>query len=425
MALERLGQEQQWQFWRQGGQQLLFEPVNKGFLLRVRKANIKHILHVQEEQQFIAEFFGQLIGHGYLPKVLIVRVSSYFLQYLQHELLSAAVSQVTSIDTRLGPESVLLDTCTNSVTLIQDWRKVCPSNEFACLSNQFCLELKPKYASLPRTKLIPPSYKQKYLIYRCNRCCVKKDNQPTYIYCPSDIFSGDENKIYRALYSLVEQKRKYLQILSTSCPIEKNNQWEFILPLTTHILYRETPFLQRLYQIQLLDILDYKGVEMVWNRLLSMNPNRAMELEQTCYKKKFTSDWLEKERQDIETRHIPLIMNTKQEEQERRDWCWNGNIAKLQTCFDEAVAYLDTLEEKELQRLLEDFLLSTIAKDCSILIHVVEEYPNMVIDDCIWNRLTFMNSIYYYRIALIDLEPKSLNKLSQWLEEDHSFLLNE
>ncbi|EME30203.1 uncharacterized protein Gasu_23600 [Galdieria sulphuraria] len=404
-------EEEEWKYFRCGGRHILFEPMgkqplSKGLLLRVRRQDARQFtsLEVTEEQRFVRDFFGTNIGFHYLPKAYNVSVSTGFLCELSRSLHCQLV------------EGKDVDVLSKSVILIRDQRKV-PCTTAVCSEDCICIEWKPKYMLLPRSRLVPaPISQYKYRYYRSN--LKNFQSEDSLVYTPEDILSFQHDRIRRALVSLIRQKSKYLQLLHPHQPEPISSTiLETKLDILVHIICKEAILFSRLRMIQQLDILDYEGAKLALEALETLKDSDLEKLEKKIYGKSFTPGWLKEELLYLNSFHDMIF--DSDEEETRMHWCLTGDIQKLERSFLQGLSCLHSLESGELERILGDFLYSTITKDCSLLISFVQvsENSNCYLSD-MWKPIYIEQRMYYYSISVIDLEPKSLKKLKIWLEND-------
>ncbi|GJD08370.1 hypothetical protein Gasu2_26760 [Galdieria sulphuraria] len=266
-------------------------------------------------------------------------------------------------------------------------------------------------------RLVPaPISQYKYRYYRSN--LKNFQSEDSLVYTPEDILSFQHDRIRRALVSLIRQKSKYLQLLHPHQPEPISSTiLETKLDILVHIICKEAILLSRLRMIQQLDILDYEGAKLALEALETLKDSDLEKLEKKIYGKSFTPGWLKEELLYLNSFHDMIF--DSDEEETRMHWCLTGDIQKLERSFLQGLSCLHSLESGELERILGDFLYSTITKDCSLLISFVQvsENSNCYLSD-MWKPIYIEQRMYYYSISVIDLEPKSLKKLKIWLEND-------
>lgn len=365
------------------------------------------------------EFFGAILGLSYLPQTKVVSVSAEFLHKLSQLLYS---SQVTHHHL---PEREVDDSCT-AVIVVDDLRKI--SSSASVTEQLFCIEWKPKYVLLPRSRLIPlPISKYKYRYYRCNlKQNVPEGSNLKSCYHPPDIFSFETDRVRTAFVSLLRCRSKYLQLLH---PIETeplaSSILETNLDILVEIIRKEACLLMSLRKIQQLDILDYYGAKLALEKLHILNECTDLEkLERRVYEKTASSGWLEEELEYLNGHGDIIFHSDEEEEQTKMQWCLDKDSAKLEESFHRARSYLLSLSSAELERFLGDFLYSTIMKDCSIIITFKASEDSDFSSSDKWKTLSMGQRTYYYSISIIDLEPKSLKKLNTWLENDEFLFLS-
>ncbi|GJQ09874.1 hypothetical protein GpartN1_g1665.t1 [Galdieria partita] len=415
-------EKEEWKYFRYGGRHILFEPIGKhrcsqGLLLRVRRRDARQFtsLEIEEEQRFIREFFGTILGLSYVPEAEVVSVSTEFLCELSRSLRFLR-NQTSQNSFKFPAEDIDVDCFSHSVIVIRDQRKLSlPATTTS--EDCVCVEWKPKYMLLPRSRLIPvPISKYKYRYYRCNLKYSQLESSLDYN--PEDIFSFQYERIRRALVSLLRQNSKYLQLLYP-CELEPSSSTilDSKLDVLVHIICKEAVLFTNIRMIQQLDVLDYEGVKIALETLEILDETDLEQLEKKIYRRTFSPHWLKEELLYLAS-HDDIIFHSDEEEK-RMHWCLTGDIRKLEESFLRGQSCLRSLDRVELERLIGDFLYSTIMKDCSILINFVQVSENSEwnLSD-IWKPLCIEQRMYYYCISIIDLEPKSLKKLKIWLEND-------
>lgn len=218
-------------------------------------------------------------------------------------------------------------------SVIQENSRICQIHENHCSHGTYTVEIKPKCGFLPTSPIVSESSYKKH-VSRFQMMQVTKlytgDVKEISKYNPLDLFSGNIDRIWKAINDLanIPQRNLILWENGKKATIKKLNKQKIV-----DILYKG-PHLSQILRIQKLDVLDIEGIALIadkvgklsWNDLIS--DDDVVNGVQNMLKGKF----------------------------------------KIPTTKDELIEFLNEADIVTLKVLIAAFLISTAAKDCSIMI---------------------------------------------------------
>lgn len=237
--------------------------------------------------------------------------------------------------------------------------------------SQVCIELKPKSSLQPRLEGI----KQEVCRYCMHQHLKLKQNaiQGISQYCPMDLFSKDLERMTKALRALEQTPQNNFRVfdpkgraISTADVSEEYD----LIPLIAHILHQMT-ILDDLKAMHQLDRID---IENLWQLYLYLHHS-----PESC-----------PQQLDLAIQRIGHGNNWKE------------------------------LKEVIYPRLLDQFLLATTMKDCSILLSIGHQSHDS------WSEfeheIEYKGTKYFVIASIVDLDIKPLSKLSKYYELDQEIV---
>ncbi|KAF4615097.1 hypothetical protein D9613_003135 [Agrocybe pediades] len=393
-----------WMYVSEGGATIVFSyrgpphPVFDGTVLRLRKCpipssesskTVTSTLYLDGEEpddptiEYQIRCMERLVPPEHLPRLQTVHLDKSWL-----EQLARIQNDVRPIDRREKDE---VDTNRKKGVLATD----------LVGGDWLAVEIKPKWGFLPSP--VHLSEETKALKTQTCRFCmhthlrVQKGQESFTDYCPLDLFSGDKDRIIKAIRSLwdawvasnatvnnlkIFARGKFL-LPSDAFLMLKNgaadNDLDNIRDAFSNALLRpllQTPVLKVLSKLQRdLDALDIEGLSQLWKSTTPSSPIGASSWAQQ-YPEPGISDW----------------------------------VNFLDKYLDPNKPILDHSKPlpEHLQEYIMSYLLSATFKDCSIIVRL----------DFLEPSKPPTGSVASNSVTVIDLDPKDLKKLKSWEKLD-------
>ncbi|TFK42475.1 inositol-pentakisphosphate 2-kinase [Crucibulum laeve] len=420
---------QDWKYVSEGGATIVFSytpksnsnPRFEGTVLRLRKAIVPRLPHVVRPKddnptilvdepddpmiEYQTKCMTRLIPPSHLPRLETVRLDRSWLQqfntYHEHKRPEAR-REKDSIDLSRTKGVLATDLVGG------DWLAV---------------EIKPKWAFLPNpSHLSPQTHPIKTQTCRfCMHSHMRSESGKMVAlgYCPLDLFSGDEERVSKAVDGLwkswadsngtvnnlkifsrgkvVRPAEAHLMIAGGVDPLQYPEGLRDIFRAALVRPLLQTPVLHILSKLQrTLDLLDIEGLAKLWRRTEASAP---------LYRTTFASFFEESSTEDPPS--TPLGVSSlflSSPEPNIADW-----TDFLDTYLSPASANLNNSAPapENLRYYLLAYLLSATFKDCSIIIRL-----GFLGDD------TQSDIVKPDSVRVIDLDPKSMDKLRGWEKLD-------
>ena len=218
-------------------------------------------------------------------------------------------------------------------SVIQENSRICQIHENHCSPGSFTVEIKPKCGYIPSSPLIADdSYKkhvsrfQMMQVTKLNTGDVKEISN----YDPLDLFSGDINKVRKAINDLANVPQRNFIIWDDG---KKGTVNEDDKEKITDILFNG-PHLKQLLNIQKLDVLDIEGIALIVDKAGPLSWNELVD-------------------NDTVVNGVRKMLKGEFD---------------LPTTKEATIDFLNKADSDTLKTLIAAFLISTAAKDCSIMI---------------------------------------------------------
>ncbi|KAM9969703.1 hypothetical protein ACTFIR_001539 [Dictyostelium discoideum] len=397
---------------------------------------------------FVSNVMSPLLGDKYVFPGSMINVTSDFLVKLDNLIFNYRPIKRSTIrlDTNLTTAFLIMDltrldnNTPNQIEYLHHHNNNNNNNEIGNNNNNnneiskvICIEIKPKWAFLPR----PHKYMNKELLdVKLNKCryCMHqqlklKEGSIDEIssYCPLDLFSGDCNRQKQSIINMIHHPQNNLKVycdgilsftgslgggvernkstnsnllssLLINSNIIKNNKKEgheekeeeeternihLLSIIISSILQRET-ILQNIKNVQLYDDMDIEGIYYLYNKLNGAQVNNDINYEE-----------------------------------------------------------LNKLTDSEAKEKIDRFMISCTAKDCSIMISFNVDSPinNNNIND-VDSYFNFINTIdigdnddtlingsgnkgktnIHYKIGVVDLDTKKMNAIPKYYKLDQDIV---
>ncbi|KAF8163415.1 inositol-pentakisphosphate 2-kinase [Crassisporium funariophilum] len=288
--------------------------------------------------------------------------------------------------------------------------------------NWLAVEIKPKWAFLPSPAHLSEATKSTKT-QTCRFCMhsnlrLQKGQQVGTDYCPLDLFSGDETRIINAIHSLWNA---WVASNAAVNNLKVFARGKFVIPSEEEDLERirdafsaalvrpllQTPVLRILSNLQRnLDVLDIEGLSKLWRETESSAP---------LYRTTFASFFEQTpESSSSAPPATPIGVSSlflESPEPGISDW-----IDFLDTYLTKDKSELDhsNPSPENLRYYLLAYLLSATFKDCSVIVRL----------DFLKPGGTLQSEVTPNSVAVIDLDPKSMDKLRGWEKLDKEIANN-
>lgn len=266
-----------------------------------------------------------------------------------------------------------------------------------CIAGTICVEIKPKWGFLPN---LASKSRSKSRVCRYGRHQVLKlhDGEIDRVsrYCPLDLFSGDRQRTRIALESLIQDPQNNFRIFVDGIVVDAAELMQIDLDADTLIETLSDTILSRQHVLKILqflqmqDIRDIENLYPIFASFLKQSSNSIEEVESLVQEAIMTQSFSEILKEELaaflkEPRQ-PLSCDLHYPS------TWIGNRPFVPT-------------ELSVLQLLGRFLVSTAAKDASLMIAFPQHASP---DTCIADA----------RIGIVDVDFKPLSKLKHWYDLD-------
>eukprot|EP00002_Diphylleia_rotans_P014912 TRINITY_DN2897_c0_g1_i8.p1 TRINITY_DN2897_c0_g1~~TRINITY_DN2897_c0_g1_i8.p1 ORF type:complete len:393 (-),score=77.57 TRINITY_DN2897_c0_g1_i8:635-1813(-) len=235
----------------------------------------------------------------------------------------------------------------------------------------FCIEIKPKWGSLPQSPYLAETLKKitcRYCLHQSLKLSEGTISGPSR-YCPLDLYSGDEERMTLAISSLFKDPQNNLRVFKDSVvmPSQLDSLAEtcskllshfeglsadaFMTKICVHIL-QKTKILQLLKKLQRLDSVDIEVISMLWDR--SKTSDKPISDQEVL-------DQLQESLAKM--KHRAILYDG---EESTSDVC--SRVVRSSNPITACMKDIPTWTRAEVLSMISDFLLATAMKDCSVMI---------------------------------------------------------
>ncbi|KDR81718.1 hypothetical protein GALMADRAFT_135125 [Galerina marginata CBS 339.88] len=293
--------------------------------------------------------------------------------------------------------------------------------------NWLAVEIKPKWAFLPSP--IHLSKETKLIKTQTCRFCMhshlkaQKGQEIPTDYCPLDLFSGDENRVTKAIHGLWDA---WVASNATANNLKIFARGKFVSPSEAHLMFKDgltggenllvirdafaislvrpllhTPVLRILSKLQReLDVLDIEGLSKLW---------RLTEASSPLYQTTFAS-FVKKPSDGSQSAPSCTSIGMSSPFLQAPEPAISDWVDFLETYMSPDKRKLDHANPlpENLHHYLMSYLLSATFKDCSVIVNL----------DFLEASHPREDAIKPESVTIIDLDPKSMKKLSTWEKLD-------
>lgn len=418
-----------WTYVAEGGSSVVVRHCGSigdhaGYALRIPK-----LLCGLPSSSYERDTIAPLLGNQYLDTSATVELEGESLSQLENAIkCHRPTARLNACTTPLcrGPAILTRD---KTQLWLPRCRCVLSTTQSLLTAATIALELKPKWASMPRSLLVPPDYAQ----LKCST--PRFEAIQTYklhmeaagveepwgcmgsetAYRPTDLFSGQLSSIKLALEALHEQPHNKFRIfaeghevlsngssrggiaqtLETTCRKALNLSTAGMLDLASEVLYRE-PLLSRLLSAQRLDILEVEGAVFVFARLQSLLPLNTpdatndrilLELDKPMGD---IDAWLAQWKDTLFVEEPSQLSRHERERMRKK-----------------AVASVNEMSEGDCARLLVAWLTSQTVADCSIMLALAPACSTCeIVEERQQKESAGRLRNFAYSLCVVDVGPK-------------------
>ncbi|EKM82580.1 hypothetical protein AGABI1DRAFT_35200 [Agaricus bisporus var. burnettii JB137-S8] len=399
-----------WKYVSEGGATIVFSyvgppnPAYDGTVLRLRKVttdveDVSAVSTTEDEPddriiEYQTRCMERLIPRHYLPRLESVALERRWLEQL------ATVHDAERPGRRIGKDHI--DLTRHKGVLATD----------LVGGNWIAVEIKPKWAFLPS----PTHLSQATKLIKTQTCrfCMhshmrsSKDCKYANKYCPLDLFSGNPHRVQQAIDDLWDAWERSdgevnnLKIFSRGKAVRPGQVRLFLLMRYYFITSISPDRIQEVFKKALCDTLLQSPILSIISRLQRMLD--VLDIEG------LSKLWREAQLESLSDEQIQVLpLGVSQSEPGMTDWV-------------DFVTAFESVEMKELDHdqprtsnlryYILAYLLSATFKDCSIIARLGLLKPG--------NH----SEIQEEPIRVIDLDPKSLNRLPRWEELDREIVMS-
>ncbi|KAJ5068177.1 inositol polyphosphate kinase 1 [Anaeramoeba ignava] len=424
-----------WQYMNEGNGNIvleycgLFHEDLNGTVLRLKKQKITNkIIKTEKENESLIE--KELTNYKFYSNVLSPLFNNKFIY--PGLLLAMNENFLTQIEKKISKQRPKFRRETTQINLKTNYNIVQPNHSIfpkiseenykSCLS----IELKPKCGFIPNSPFIDKNnqFKKQFSRYFLHQRLKKKKGEIEEIslYDPIDLFSNDKNQIFHAMDCLLNNPQNNLKIFLDSQLIfggirsqeqegdektelrkllmdqnhlqtqlknifnkEKQNI-QSLKEIITQIILK-TKVLDNILNLQKLDNLDIEGIYQIYQNL----NNSKIEIpswKKICDNQPFLES---------------ILQNIKKPKIENEE-----NLLKFK---------LEDLSKEESIMKIIEFLISSSVKDCSVMITIQEVEKKDKIEENSIIKDENSGKFFQFKIAIIDLDPRSAEKIITAVEE--------
>lgn len=385
-----------WKYINEGNAHIVVQLLETDYVLRLIKEDEKTAdqKNVHESVNFVNLIMVPLLENRFYGVEEAVKISEHDLAELSKLLLPFRPANRTF-------KSVLCQTAIKATNL----SIVSPS----CETN-YCIEIKPKEGFLSANL-------RKYSkCYYCLKQYLKLQSgaiKKTSHYCPLDLFSGDRERMKYSLINMINNPQNNFKLFKDGTLIfhEKSSQNDFESFVKNMSYFSDShQFLDFIIDILLSDNNSpYIALEKTKNTMMNEMPTQCFEsnmLKETSFLYKLLQLQKISETRPFDIKYVKI---------KHTDYVTKllGQLHLKQLDLNQPndrETFLKTIDPTHLA------LISAIAKDCSIMIsfssNYVENFPYVETG----------NSKIFYKLALTDLEPKSVATLPKRRDTENKMI---
>lgn len=246
-------------------------------------------------------------------------------------------------------------------------------------------------------------------------------------YCPADLLSGVHEKIASALDALRRRRAHSLRVfydgrvfLADDIPIDgvftsreeayESSFCKSAIEASARAL-ADSNFAYGILETQRKDFIDALGAEKVWNRLVELHDGSEKDAEAAVWEAYFVRDETHPElisKVEVARNHLSYPSSSY------------GRDYHSDELVQEAEEYLATIEPDVAARIIADFMVASVIKDCSVMVSMSMQPANYSPSQS-ESAVTLPNgTVCVYRVEIVDLEPKPISKIRKWAARDRA-----
>lgn len=376
---------------------------------------------------FANEFLAPSISKRYLPNQVIA--------YVGLELAASLLESIGQSSDGVSKTAILLP----NNTLFGG-----PSSGVTV-----CVELKPKWGSLPTSKAIHPDHAFKY---QTSKFCLQQALKLTQgkidqigRYDPVELFSGEPNRVVAATVALLKNPQNNLRLFRDGCPLEFGglnsdgglcqladalSNWcddgspidqAAVFAAAVQAVLHDSGVLAQLLQIQNLDEHDIEGVAPLYDMLLrkyEAPPSQPESPTTSPRRESHSSDSASPSEtcRSLGSSHSqpPGHGSMSVHKCCKRKNCSAGKRIAAVTQWKTAHALLHAMSRKEQCAVLRSYMTAVTAKDCSVMIAVrpLRKQAASISNEA-HGAVKVDTQVFEYKVSVADLDCKPLEKIKE------------
>ena len=267
----------------------------------------------------------------------------------------------------------------------------------------------------------------------CNFCIKKnylsktgKDGGLKSKYCPLDLFSGNSRRMERAFESLMEIPKNNLRIFMDGSLLhdENSTENETCDAMIKEIFQSRYTFIRILIEILKstsnsgeLGINGHSHLKRETEVLSTREKHSCHEDNETLPKNCVLDKILDLQTcptSDLEAENLVKNMTLRGIQQEEVEKIITRNITENYKSGDDGIRNDFSDEVVETISKLQEYCKSVTAKDLSIILTISQKDVKDKSEDS--SQIVVIDKTYKYKLSIIDLDPKSLNKIPNYIK---------
>eukprot|EP00092_Neocalanus_flemingeri_P009020 GFUD01009706.1.p1 GENE.GFUD01009706.1~~GFUD01009706.1.p1 ORF type:complete len:428 (-),score=111.17 GFUD01009706.1:153-1436(-) len=293
------------------------------------------------------------------------------------------------------------------------------------------VEIKPKLGFLFPRNMVHPTLCN-YCLKQYYKLHIGKVKTPS-MYCPLDLYSGDQSRMMQAITALMASPQNNLRIFKDGQLLhDENSVNNPVCDKFLHSMLGSDNLLPQIL-VQTLTMAPTSATDptAAASSLVSGNAAVSGKERKTARRCNKSGNQLPphcilnsvlglQKRNILPDSEAQLILDSL-----LSDGC---DLASLQslvtseggTSVESSQSSQLTKAQFEKIRMLKDYLLSVTAKDLSIILTMVEDSPQAASKSGQWLRVK--EKLFRFKLSIVDLDPKNLHRISKYVEQKKMWL---
>eukprot|EP01083_Nonionella_stella_P145427 455700_1 len=400
-----------WIYLSEGNKHLVFEYINPNGILHSLILKINKTINESEgifASNYISrkwlriEYLNQLIYPIHLPQSFVLKLVNRIQdQRPQHRKQKHSFQITSNHKNDLIYHASLESNALNLTALKNGCQEHKQSDVIHAI---YTFDMKPKWMFLNISPFIDPHNIRKHMCrfsMHQQLKLIQKSIQNVSKYCPLSLLTNDINIISRNLRYLVDAQQTNFKIFSDS---KELHSYQFIteyhLKTVASVIIKHNALFKKISMLQRLDRFDIKVVYKMWMELKGRN---ALNLIETLMHDTKTLDGIIKTLLEAyhKTKFGTEICYCATETKKHKNGVPCNTRYDDEQCNKTIDTFVTKLSDQELAIHVIEYLLSSIFKDCQVLI---------TID---------FNHVENHKLTVVDLNTKPMERIeNKWLRQD-------